>query len=483
MKKILFGCFVAVLGIAVLGSCKKDPGKLSFEVPEEMSFEVAPGATEVFGFEIKNQAGASLDVFAEYEGTEYDAKASVSEDGHSIELEVTAPDIVFEESEFVVTITVKDPANGRVFEQPVTVKGLLPDNFQAFDVAANCFIVKPGAFAKIPMLKGNSTEKIDGAKAGLVWQDAKGLVEKVLVHDGAIFVVLKPQTEGNAVVSAISADDKILWNWTLWVTDYDPEANPINYTYTPAEGAPVQYVIMGRELGATGEVLGTDAVIGNFYEWGRNTGFAGSTLELAVYKKMYDIDGNEIARKVEACANIDNTQYGIENPMVHFSGVGNGNYSWITTDFVNEGFDQEAFKARWGGAKKGLYDPCPAGWKVGEAAAYGFLTNADVIADANTQKVFKGESTANVDFLGWNVAVGGKTYAFPARGEVAHGGALSMNVGASGYAYGRIWTTTPDTFANKSYFRMGVIGISTQKINNTGNYNAGYELGVRCVKE
>ena len=98
MKKILFGCFVAVLGIAVLGSCKKDPGKLSFEVPEEMSFEVAPGATEVFGFEIKNQAGASLDVFAEYEGTEYDAKASVSEDGHSIELEVTAPDIVFEES-------------------------------------------------------------------------------------------------------------------------------------------------------------------------------------------------------------------------------------------------------------------------------------------------------------------------------------------------------------------------------------------------
>ena len=483
MKKVLFGCIIAVLGIAVLGSCKKDPGKLSFEVPEEMNFEVAPGATEVFSFEIKNLAGASLEVLAESEGAGYDVEAGVSEDGDDIELKVTAPEFVFEESEFVVTITVNDAANGRQFVQPVTVKGLLPDNFQSFDAAANSFIVKPGAFVKIPMFKGNGTEKVTAAKAELVWQDAVGLVSKILVNDGTIFVALNAQVEGNAVVSALSADGKVLWSWSLWVTDYDPEANPINYTFTPAEGAPVQYVIMDRELGALTNELGTDAVIGNFYQWGRNTGFAGSTYVLSAFKKMYDINGEEVARKVEACANVDNTQYGLENPMVHFSGVSNGNYSWVTTDFASEEFDKESFKARWGGAQKGLYDPCPAGWKVGEKEAYGFLLDANVAADENTKKVYKGESTANQDFWGWMVAVGGKTYSFPARGEVAHAGSLSMNVGASGYAYGRIWNTTADTFESKSYFRMGVIGIATNKISNSGNYNFGYELGVRCVKE
>ena len=482
MKKTIVICLIAALGILFCGSCKKDPGKLYFEVPEELSLEVTPGTPAVFGFELKNVAGAALEVSAESDNADYAVEAKVSEDGNSVELSVTSPEVVFEEAEFTVTVNVKDAANGRTFVQPVTVKGLLPANFQAFEAAANCFIVKPGAFAKIPMFKGNSAEKIAASKAALVWQDNVGLVEGMQIHDGALFVSLKAQAEGNAVVSALSADDKVLWSWTLWVTAYNPDEAPISYTVTPAEGAAVTYVLMDRELGALSNVLGTDAVVGNFYQWGRPTGFAGSTYVLNTFKKMYDKDGQEIARIIEACANVDNTQYSIEHPMVHFSGVGNGNYSWVTTDFASADFPVDEFKTRWGGASKGLYDPCPAGWKVGAKEAYGFLLDANTVAE----KVYDpaaGEAPANKDFWGWKVTVGGKQYAFTARGEVAHGGALSMNVGATGYAYGRIWNTTPDTFASKNYFRMGGVGISTQKIANSGNYNPGYELGVRCVKE
>ncbi|MDE5608493.1 MAG: hypothetical protein K2I64_06135 [Muribaculaceae bacterium] len=252
---------------------------------------------------------------------------------------------------------------------------------------ANCYIAAPGSVAAFSTAyKGNSTELSTGNVAGmkLLWQDQPALVADLKYAAGeSKAVVWLSETEGNALVAAVDADDNILWSWHLWVTDYDPAADA--YTTDPnANGT--TWTFMTRNMGAlSADPADGFATHGLVYQWGRKDPFPAP----ASYTEMdenyqytpgmdgettlYDIEGNTLPTVHSTTEFYGSVEKSIANPAVFYAMT----YTYtgemdeygdeivlnnpLTGDWADTSDDD-----RWGGVsmKKSIYDPCPPGWKV-----------------------------------------------------------------------------------------------------------------------
>ena len=351
--------------------------------------------------------------------------------------------------------------------------------------AANCYIVSPGSTISIKAVEGNSADELTFNNASLVWQDEPGMVKSVAASpaDKAIVVTLNPGISGNAVVAA-RQDDEIVWSWHLWVTDYDPEDNPMVYTSPKTS---TTYTFMDRNLGAMSGEKYTAESFGLLYQWGRKDPFVGADGTMSsVYVKKYDIDGNQVRevseeRPVYGSDDYESTnlELSIRNPHIFYTAPSSAwpVVDWLTDDAQRQNNDL------WGGVSgyKSKYDPCPEGWIVPQAGdPWLFRSEYSKEGSLNDSGKYDSSYPWYIEYddaycIGFRYKAAGSDteYWFPFCGEKdCNGGALN-SVGSGSQYHTR---TTSNTTVLVQCLAWG---------NPTSEMtlNRPYGSSVRCIKE
>lgn len=205
--------------------------------------------------------------------------------------------------------------------------------------------------------------------------------ENALVH------VKVPVTKGgNALIAAYNSNNKIIWSWHIWISEYVPVGmnassvmDDISHkaaisvaraatqggtvqtyaggSWTDPSGAFYKKVIMDRNLGAVKAGIQTnmtDAIrtFGLLYQGGRKDPFFstadGTNTDT---KTFYDGNGMALSLQKYVLANIAAI---IENPFVYNTGL--SFFKWEDN------------------GKKTILDPCPKGWRIP-------VNNIDLIPD------------------------------------------------------------------------------------------------------
>lgn len=497
MKKTVINLFSGALMLsAMLASCGKDLPALTLDLqnPSTVGTEIAIQQNETIEipFSVGKHEGYAVAVNVACDNDDYSVSVVMNADGKSGVVKVTSPEYVFEDATVKVTLTVTDNENARTSNQEieVSVKSILEN----LTVSSNCHLVSPGAFIKFAAVKGNSTESVGTVgSVELLWEDAVGLVDSVFtLSNTELYVNVNKELAGNALVCAKDAEGTILWSWHIWVSAEDATANSMEYTYTPAEGESQTFYFMDRNLGALTSELGSADVNGCFYQWGRKDPFPGPTYE-RTYKTIYDAKGEVVAITSATPQVVNNIETAIKNPLTYYlhTSTNQGNYSWITNSALS--VPAEDVNDLWGGVTKAktIYDPCPAGYRVPQLAAWQFLSDNNVTkthVDIDGNDV--ATTAAHTSKAGLKVARGENNFYFPYQGQttnVTSTSSLTYSYGAgNGNPQGSLWSSQFDgnfNGTNASYFRAYTCNIRSYSLSYYATYNLHYANGVRCIKE
>lgn len=311
--------------------------------------------------------------------------------------------IVFETADFVVP---GSPRVGYIHLTAGNYRHLVKVEQEAIPKAAyfpNSYMVVPGKSVTFPVLKayimwdengewgfddplrlvGNSPYKVS---TSVLWSDISdpGFVAVTLKGgDRGKKTELEVKTkalQGNAVVAVHvgpngDQSDPIRWSWHIWVTEYVPlTLGNVVYAY---ENGDRNYGFMAHNLGAfnTTSII-PDNDLGLMYQWGRKDPFPPSyTYDLgsvpvetntratygdAKYKPVQNSAVYNVGSIIASTAKDNTLEYSVRYPY-RFIGVTNVQHSdWYATD-----------KSKGNGylwsdenSEKGVFDPCPAGWRV-----------------------------------------------------------------------------------------------------------------------
>jgi uncharacterized protein (TIGR02145 family) len=203
------------------------------------------------------------------------------------------------------------------------------------------------------------------------------------------------------LIAAYGADGKILWSWHVWVTDYQPDATGDATVLEPENKRKLKFTfqvsqpqlpMMDRNLGAMAGYTKVPPSAeerfrahGFFYEWGRKEPFPGSysnrditsiplpsttlTAPLAGILSLYKPDG--ISFKEFSINNRNGPvsyRTAIQNPLDIYKHKNANNQVYWLNDTERKANSYAYFRV-WG-TTKGIYDPCPAGWRVAQASEY-----------------------------------------------------------------------------------------------------------------
>lgn len=209
---------------------------------------------------------------------------------------------------------------------------------------------------------------------------------------------------------------------------------------------------MDRNLGATSATPGDIGAFGLLYQWGRKDPFMGSCA----------MSGTTFAATTGSwdVASSNNMDFAVENPMTFAT-------EWYGGSVAGEGWHASE-------SGKGLYDPCPVGYRVpdgGENSFWATALGTSGVTSAGTKW-----DSANYG-RHWTLADGTTAAWYPAVGcRISSSGALS-NVGSYGY----YWSTSPyPSYSDCAYFLFF----------HNGNVSPAYYynhrsngFSVRCVRE
>ena len=319
---------------------------------------------------------------------------------------------------------------------------------------ANCYLVKAAGKYKFKAVKGNSDATVGNVKKTEVLWESFGtdvapnvgdLVTGVGYKNGYVYFST-PEVfgNGNASIAVRNSKDVILWSWHIWCSEegWNDQVYPNNAG-----------TMMDRNLGAASATPGDVGAFGLLYQWGRKDPFMGSCAKsgttLAASTGSWNI--------VSSPSSMD---YAEENPTTFIksnwtggSVPGNG---WHTSESV-----------------KGLYDPCPAGYRVPDGGDNGFWATAlGTSSNAWNSAIMKWTNNGftwtldNEPTAAWYPAVGYRNY---------DSGALS-NVGSYGYCWSASPNPSSSGYAYGLYFNNGNVYPAYDS-----NRSNGYS--VRCVRE
>lgn len=319
---------------------------------------------------------------------------------------------------------------------------------------ANCYLVKAAGKYKFKAVKGNSDATVGNVKKTEVLWESFGtdvapnvgdLVTGVGYKNGYVYFST-PEVfgNGNASIAVRNSKDVILWSWHIWCSEegWNDQVYPNNAG-----------TMMDRNLGATSATPGDIGAFGLLYQWGRKDPFMGSCAKsgttLAASTGSWNI--------VSSPSSMD---YAEENPTTFIksnwtggSVPGNG---WHTSESV-----------------KGLFDPCPAGYRVPDGGDNGFWATAlGTSSNAWNSAIMKWSNSGftwtldNEPTAAWYPAVGCRHYDSGALYDVGY--------------YGYYWSASPyPSYSNYAYYLYFYDG----NVNPAYNYNRGYGQSVRCVRE
>lgn len=336
------------------------------------------------------------------------------------------------------------------------------------DGRANCYIISsPGEYRFDALTKGNSRLPLDGTPvvAEILWEGfgsaerpEKGMVlQSATYKDGAVYVRTPGKLkDGNALVAVRDKGGKILWSWHIWVCEgFDPLKTA--HTYYNNAG-----VVMDRNLGATSCNPGDAEALGLIYQWGRKDPFcSGAAIDSG--------HGNPAATTLqwpEPVASDRNTgtiEYSVQHPTT-FITYNKENMDWFYTG------DAATDDTRWN-SDKGVYDPCPPGWKVPEGGLDGLWVRA-----LGSPAWFQGPWDDKAKGMNFNGLFGAdKLIWYPASGCGEYQDGKLHFVGGSAL----YWSCTPK--GNNAYMLDFYVekGFTNPE---RDNYRA-YGRAVRCVRD
>ena len=332
---------------------------------------------------------------------------------------------------------------------------------------ANCYIVSEAGDYKFKAThKGNSTSSTVGTinSAVVLWESfgtatapsVGDLVKNVAYSDGYITFTATAK-EGNAVIAAKDASNKILWSWHIWLTD-----QPAEHMYANSAGT-----MMDRNLGATSATPGDVGALGLLYQWGRKDPFLGSSSTSSSTVALSTITWPS---PVQVSTLPVDATYHIANPTTFItSNNSRQNYDWFFTS------SSEYHNDRWpdSGSPKSIYDPCPAGWRVpdgGEngiwAKAHGSSTNYNSTYDS-TKRGFDFSGDFGESSPIW----------YPLQGQRGYDNGNLNYVGL----YGRYWSCSSPTGSPRAYILYTWYSGGT--VNPMADTDRANGLPVRCCKE
>ena len=329
---------------------------------------------------------------------------------------------------------------------------------------ANCYVVKPGGSVIFPAVKGNTTESVGPVSSVSVLWESFGTDIKPAVNDVVQNVTLSGtdsnrkiavtagKKEGNAVIAAKDVSGNILWSWHIWVTSADLDA--LAQVYNNGAGT-----MMDRNLGATSATPGDVGALGLLYQWGRKDPFLGSPSITSRNRATSTITWPSA---VESNSSNGTIAYATSHPTT-FITTNKYNGDWYYTG------SSSTDDMRWN-SNKGVYDPCPSGYRVPTGGNNGVWAKALYylydIANGPINWACKGMDFSNYfipNTLCW----------YPFSGYI-YNGKYSSYVGM----YGSYWSCTP--LDNNAYY-LSITEKYTVSAAETDRREIG--MSVRCIKE
>ena len=318
---------------------------------------------------------------------------------------------------------------------------------------ANCYLVKEAGNYKFKAVQGNSDLSVGNVKKTEVLWESFGTDVTPNVGDIVATVGYKrgyvyfstPETfkNGNASIAVRNSKDVILWSWHIW----SAEEGWNDHVYPNNAGT-----MMDRNLGATSATPGDVGAFGLMYQWGRKDPFLGSCAK----------SGTSFAASTgnwNVASSSDKMDFAEENPMTFATG-------WYGGGVPGEGWHTSE-------SGKGVYDPCPVGYRVPDGGENGLWatalgTSSSTSAGTTWDSTNKGRH--------WPLADGTTAAWYPAVGYRSHSSGALYYVGSNGY----YWSASP--YPSDSYYAYELC------FNNADVRPAKYDYrgqgqSVRCVKE
>ena len=321
---------------------------------------------------------------------------------------------------------------------------------------ANCYLINGAGNYKFKAVQGNLEDVTVGnvKKTEVLWEsfgtdvmpNVGDLIASVGYQNGYVYFSTPAEFKnGNASIAVRNSKDLILWSWHIWCS----EEGWNDHVYPNNAGT-----MMDRNLGATSATPDDVGAFGLLYQWGRKDPFMGSsslsTSTIAVstgtWKEVSGSDYNKMS-------------YAEENPTTfiktNWTGGNVPGFAWHTSE-----------------SEKGLYDPCPVGYRVPDGGENGFWATVDVeIKSYNyglTSTLADGVTTA------W----------YPFAGKRQGNGQL-IQVGDYGYLYTAsivgVNSNAKEGFA--SYVQLDGLANYRNSFNQFGSGSKTEGYSIRCIKE
>lgn len=466
--RLLLCLAIAIAGIAA--SCSKDDGPVGTLVfARNVCLIDKAGGTASVEFTAVNIVDVSL--------TNTPSGWTVTADLATHRVHVTAPAATDEEAAQGGTLKLVGlDTRGHTLTADLRV-GIGP-TIDLTAAPSNCYILnRADACYSIDVTrKGEKGEEIAPAKVDMLWATSQNMIANLSLADGvASFLLLSDKKgeliEGNALIAALDANDRVLWSWHLWITAYDPETE----FATSAAGER----FMTRNLGAGANTNGTTdeilASYGLYYQWGRPTPLIGPQQYDCAYgmgHAMFNLRNNfTYLDFVESTPETGTLEYAAAFPMSFIMGVEASGYDWLYSAHDNE---------LWGAAKT-AYDPCPKGWRTPDRDAFAPFEIADEHGADRTDALRMA--------YGWNLTDGEMTSFFLGGGRRSAllGGIQNVNTNENPQPWiGCYWTCAPgdgELSASAMYFTLDTEDASRSEYKPRVDYHRANGFQVRCVKE
>lgn len=207
---------------------------------------------------------------------------------------------------------------------------------------------------------------------------------------------------------------------------------------------------MDRNLGATSATPGDIGAFGLLYQWGRKDPFMGGCV-MSESTPVASTGSWDVASS-------DNMDFAVENPMTFATG-------WSGGGVAGEGWHTSE-------SEKGLYDPCPVGYRLPDGGDNGFWATA-----LSTSGVTSAGTEWDSANYGRHWTLADETTAwYPAVGFRYDDSGALYSVGSYGY----YWSASPSPSSSSSACYLNFYNGNVYPAYNNHRSN-GYS--VRCVRE
>ena len=272
-------------------------------------------------------------------------------------------------------------------------------------------------------------------RVDVLWQDNPNMISRMFFTEHPDCYIcfdvpkntnLKTPMQGNVVFAAYDHNDKIIWTWHVWITDYDPEEAPaVQDTYSPYDpikdckitnATGQEFILQGQNLGwCSGDVNvyeGRSAIVritqasgltrditleqprieiessGNnpFYQWGRKDPIPAAVNQIGsiVNKTVYNKDGAPLATPFRTSSTLYTIGQAIQNPNSFVCGGSISNWIAAASDGAAVNYCN-LWNAQLTGSSgytigdgykfaKTVYDPCPRGYRIPDPDVFTGMT-------------------------------------------------------------------------------------------------------------